>query len=337
LVNYQSQELLSFDEISKNTFGISVTNNSVNSDLGTLNKENFFSASRPIYGFKYERVLNNHISFLYNVSWGKLSSNSSNENFESSIIQSSIENVFYFKNIPTRNDKLSPYFSLGIGGLRFNSYTDKLDENGFYYNYWDDGSIRDISQEDTISNIYLSRDYEYETKLKNDSINYSNYSLIIPASAGIVWNCNNLFNVKLFLTFNQLLSDWLDNISEGKNDHYFTLGFSINLFFSKERMKFKKEKKEYLNIFHLDDSDFDGVLDHNDRCQKTPKEVNVLENGCPFDSDFDGFYDYEDLEPYSESMLYVDELGRSIKNITLQKSNIVFDTIVVKEVQNFIK
>ena len=44
----------------------------------------------------------------------------------------------------------------------------------------------------------------------------------------------------------------------------------------------------------------------------------ILKNGCPLDSDFDGVYDYKDLEPYSKAMLYVDEFGRSIKNISLK-------------------
>ena len=34
-------------------------------------------------------------------------------------------------------------------------------------------------------------------------------------------------------------------------------------------------------------------------------------------------------------MLYVDEFGRSINNISIKNSNVQFDTIIVKEVKNF--
>jgi len=335
--NYQSQELPNYNQISKNTFGLSITNSSFNGDLETLTKENIFLSTRFIYGLNYERTINHHFSLLSNISWGKLSSNNSFGNFESSIFQTSIENVFYFNKIYNNENKFSPYLSLGLGLLRFNSYTDILDENGFSYNYWDDGSIRDIPQSDSLTSAYLSRDYNYETKLENDSINYSNYSLFFPVSVGLLWKFKNLFNVKLFTTFNQLLTDWIDNISDGQNDQYFSLGFSINFFFSREEINFKKEKKQYLNIFDLIDSDLDGVIDHDDKCQKTPSNVVILKNGCPLDSDFDGVYDYKDLEPYSKAMLYVDEFGRSIKNISIKNSNVQFDTIIVKEVKNFIE
>ena len=335
--NYQSQELPNYNQNPSNTLGLSIISSSFNGDIEKLNKENIFLSSRSTYGINYERIINNHLSILGNVNWGKLSSNNSFDNFESSIFQASLENVIYFNKIYNNLNKISPYLSLGVGVLRFNSYTDILNENGFSYNYWDDGSIRDIPQSDTSSSIYLSRDYTYETKLNNDSINYSNYSLFFPLSVGLLWKFKNLFNVKLFTTFNQLLSDWLDNISKGQNDQYFSFGFSVNFFLSRERMNFKKEKKQYLNIFDMIDSDLDGIIDHNDKCQKTPKNVTTLKNGCPLDSDFDGVYDYKDLEPYSKSMLYVDEFGRSIKNISDKNSNIQFDTIIVKEVKNFIE
>ena len=202
--NYQSQEFPYYNQISKNTLGFSISNNSFNSDLETLNKENIFLSSRSIYGLNYERIINNHFSLLGNIDWGELSSNNSSGNFESSIFKTSIENVFYFNKIYNNENKLSPYLSLGVGLLSFNSYTDILNENGFSYNYWDDGSIRDIPQSDTMTSVYLSRDYVYETKLNNDSMNYSNFSLFFPVSLGLIWKFKNLFNVKLFTRFNHI-------------------------------------------------------------------------------------------------------------------------------------
>ena len=333
--NYQSQELPNYNQNLRNTFGVSITNSSFNGDIEILNKENFFLSSRFIYGLNYERTINHHFSVLTIINWGKLSSNNSIINFESSIFQTSVENVFYFNKIYNNENKLSPYLGLGVGLMRFESYSDLLNENGLPYNYWDDGSIRDVPQIDSLNSVYLSRDYVYETKLKNDSLNYSNYSLFLPVSVGFLWKFKNLFNVKLFTTFNYLFSDWLDNVSNKENDQYYSIGFSINFFFSRDRINFKKEKKQYLNIFELIDSDQDGIIDHHDKCQKTPSDVIILKNGCPLDSDFDGIYDYKDLEPYSKAMLYVDEFGRSMNNISLKNINTQFDTIIVKEVKNF--
>ena len=335
--NYQSQKFPNYHQNSKNTFGLSISNSSFNGDIVKLTKENFLLSSRFIFGVNYERIIDHHFSILTNINWGKLSSNNSNINFESSIFQTSIENIIYFNKIYNNKNTLTPYFSLGVGIMRFESYSDLLNENGMSYNYWDDGSIRDIPQNDSLTSAYLSRDYNYETKLEDDSILYSNYSIFFPVSVGLLWKFKNLFNVKLFTTFNQLLTDWIDNISDGQNDQYFSLGFSINFFFSREGINFKKEKKQYLNIFDLIDSDLDGVIDHDDKCQKTPSNVVILKNGCPLDSDFDGVYDYKDLEPYSKAMLYVDKFGRSIKNISIKNSNVQFDTIIVKEVKNFIE
>ena len=45
------------------------------------------------------------------------------------------------------------------------------------------------------------------------------------------------------------------------------------------------------------DNDKDGVYDKFDNCPKTPQNVKVDKNGCPFDNDNDGIYDYQDQCP----------------------------------------
>ena len=72
--------------------------------------------------------------------------------------------------------------------------------------------------------------------------------------------------------------------------HYLFLGECFRLI--------KAIYSTFINILNNLDSDFDGITDHSDDCQKTPKNIKVLSNGCPIDSDFDGIYDYKDLELY---------------------------------------
>ena len=178
----------------------------------------------------------------------------------------------------------------------------------------------------SISANFLTRDYEYETRLSNDSVNFGN--LFIPASIGFMWKFKNIFNAKIFFTYNQLFTDWIDNISNGINDKFITIGVAISVYFSRDGINYKKDKKQFINIFENIDSDFDGVKDHDDKCQKTPKNVSVLPNGCPVDSDFDGIPDFKDLEPNSKSIILIDDSGRSIKNYPDYNIKLEFDTII---------
>lgn len=266
---------------------------------------------------------------------GQLSSNNSTQNFQATIVSSSIENIFYLRKIRDNQNKIIPFINLGIGRLVFRSYTDLLDKDGNYYNYWKDGSIRDIPQSDTmsISANFLTRDYEYETQIINDSGYFGN--LFIPASIGFLWKFKNVFNAKIFFTYNQLFTDWIDNISNGINDKFISIGVAVSVYFSRDGINYKKDKKEFVNIFENLDSDFDGVKDHNDKCQKTPKNVSILPNGCPVDSDFDGIPDFKDMEPYSKSIILIDDSGRTIKSYQNLNINLKFDTIINFKMEEF--
>ena len=257
-----------------------------------------------------------------------MSTNNATQNFQSTIFHASIENIIYLKKVRSNENKIIPFITLGIGSLSFQSYSDFLDQNGNYYNYWEDGSIRDIPQVDSLSNSanFLTRDYEYETSVSNDSVNYGN--LYIPATIGFLWKFKNVFNAKIFLSYNQLFTDWIDNISNGINDKFISIGVAVSVYFSRDGVNYKKDKKQFINIFENLDSDFDGIKDHDDQCQKTPKTVSILPTGCPIDSDFDGFPDFQDLEPNSKSILFIDDSGRSMKSYKTYKIELKFDAII---------
>lgn len=264
-----------------------------------------------------------------------MSTNNATQNFQSTILHASIESFIYLRKIRSNENKIIPFISLGIGSLSFQSYSDFLDKNGNYYNYWEDGSIRDIPQVDSLSNSanFLTRDYEYETSVSNDSVNYGN--LYIPATIGFLWKFKSVFNTKIFLSYNQLFTDWIDNISNGINDKFISIGVAVSVYFSRDGVNYKKDKKQFINIFENLDSDFDGIKDHDDQCQKTPINVSILPTGCPIDSDFDGIPDYKDLEPNSKSILFIDDSGRSIKRYTGYEIELKFDTIIPNRVDEF--
>ena len=60
------------------------------------------------------------------------------------------------------------------------------------------------------------RDYEYETSLGNDSINYNSISLIAPVNVGIMEDKKVPYlQGRVYGTYNHLFTDWIDNISSG--------------------------------------------------------------------------------------------------------------------------
>ena len=64
------------------------------------------------------------------------------------------------------------------------------------------------------------------------------------------------------------------------------------------------------NLCHIDkDSDKDGVPDSRDKCPRTPRGVQVDEDGCPLDSDGDGVPDYLDKCPNTPQGVQVDKDG----------------------------
>ena len=116
---------------------------------------------------------------------GKLSENirsnivAENLNFESSFTKLSTNFILNSDHYLNTKSNISPYLSLGAGLFIFDSYTDLLDADNRSYNYWSDGTIRDLAESDTNSSnaSMLYRDYNYETALENDSINYNSISL----------------------------------------------------------------------------------------------------------------------------------------------------------------
>ena len=315
------------EEVEKEIFSIG-TGPQINSffgDMGSSSVGKIFTNSRPCLSLDIEKRFGDLIGLQVKFIKGKLSENirsnvvTENLNFESSFTKLSTNLILNSDHYLNTKSNISPYLSIGAGLFIFDSYTDLLDADNRSYNYWSDGTIRDLTESDTNSSnaSMLYRDYDYETPLENDSINYNSFSLLAPISVGVKWKINPYLQGRVYGTYNHLFTDWIDNIASGNNDYYLSLGFTMNYVIHKLHIE-KKEKIDFdIEAFNKSDEDNDGIIDIIDECPHTPKSIKVDLMGCPIDTDKDGVPDHIDQEPNSKNYKYVDEMGRGITDSLL--------------------
>jgi hypothetical protein len=265
---------------------------------------NIFTNWKIGYGVYVEKKIGNIFGVSVNGLFDKVSGNQFDDfvfrNFETSIVNVDVNLLFDFDNgkLINKNAVFAPYFSAGFGYLSFNPKGD-LQNNSGKYNVWEDGTLRDISQNssgaDTLSNV-LIRDYVYESELKDSSNNYSKTSFTLPLRFGLKFKISSNIDARLGVAYIFTFTDYLDNVASGGNDNLLYTSFGLQYNFS---IPSNDEKYKDFNFSKLDkiDSDCDGVRDVNDLCQDTPKGVKVDGKGCPLDKDKDGVPDYLDKEP----------------------------------------
>ena len=315
------------EEVEKEIFTIG-TGPQINSffgDMGSSSMGKIFTNSRPCLSLDIEKRFGDLIGLQVMFIKGKLSENirsnvvTENLNFEASFTKLSTNLILNSDHYLNIKSNISPYLSIGAGLFIFDSYTDLLDADNRSYNYWSDGTIRNLTESDTNSSnaSILYRDYNYETPLENDSINYNSFSLLAPISVGVKWKINPYLQGRVYGTYNHLFTDWIDNIASGNNDYYLSLGFTMNYVIHKLHIE-KKEKIDFdIEAFNNSDEDNDGIIDIIDECPHTPKSIKVDLMGCPIDTDKDGVPDHIDQEPNSKNYKYVDETGRGITDSLL--------------------
>ena len=307
------------------TIGTGPQINSFFGDIGSHSVGKIFTNARPCLSLDIEKRISDLLGLQVMFVKGKLSENirsnivADNLNFESSFSKLSTNLILNSDHYLNIKSNISPYISVGAGLFIFDSFTDLLDANNISYNYWSDGTIRDLAESDTnaanASIIY--RDYDYETSLENDSINYNSISFLAPVSVGIKWKINPYFQGRVYSTYNHLFTDWIDNISSGNNDYYLSFGFTMNYVIHKIHFE-KKEKIDFdIETFNRSDEDNDGIIDIIDKCPHTQKSIKVDLMGCPIDTDKDGVPDHIDKEPNSTNYKYVDEMGRGVTDSLL--------------------
>ena len=284
-------------------------------DIGDGANLTSFSRIRGGYNATLEQRVGRVMGFSLNGVFGKLADSERtlerNLNFESKIVQADLNVIVHLDNdfLFSRSSIFAPYLSVGVGYLQFDSYSDLTDKNGIKYNYWTDGTIRDLPDSSLLVTKILQRDYTYETKL-NDSSKYADNSISIPLTFGVNFKIVDNLYVNLAGTYYMTMTDYIDDTKLEKNDSYIYARFALQYNFGKP---YDDSNPVYqtVDFSSLDklDSDEDGVKDGVDMCPSTPKTAKVTSDGCPEDNDQDGVADYLDKEPLTKAGAMVDEKG----------------------------
>lgn len=255
-----------------------------------------------------------------------------NLNFDSRITIGGFQFRYNFNQFlrPTRS--VEPYITLGFESVEFLTKTDLLDAQGRAYNYWSDGSIRDISEyaPNAADAVVIQRDYTYETDVRELNADgfgkYPERTWALPIGIGARMDLPGGFDFRVGTTMHYTLSDLVDGVTDqstaerqgdGRNDRFLFTSFSVGYAIPLER-KPRKVRSTPLPIEELDvialneDEDGDGVPDHMDDCPNTPTGAKVSTRGCPLDSDKDGVPDHLDDEPDTAPGAAVDARGRTI-------------------------
>ncbi len=318
---------------------------SFNGDVGNGADLSSFSRIRAGYSLTIEERIGKYLGVSLNGIYGKLSdserSKDRNLNFESTIMQGDLNLVLHFDNdlIFKRNSVFAPYLSVGIGYLKFDPHGDLKDKNDSSYNYWSDGTIRDIAETDpmaTAGSTIIQRDYTYETQLTDSATSYTRGTLALPIGGGFNLKVLRNLSVNVGATYYLSFSDWIDNFKEGSNDKYIFANVSIQYTFGKESDD-SNPIYNSVDFTALDklDSDEDGVNDGDDRCPATPKGVKVNGRGCPDDNDEDGVPDYKDKELMTKKDATVDVNGVTLTDKILAERQSQFDSLATERSELF--
>lgn len=270
--------------------------------------------------------------------YGNISKNernrNENKNFKTNLIGLSLKGTFHFANgfILSENSNIDPFISAGITYIKFNPLQDSLDADGNSYNYWRDGTIRDIDESLDINNSakIISRDYKYESKIKSAGEELT--TLSIPIAIGFNFKINSYLSAQLKQTMHFTMSDFIDGEVGGIADDlisYTNIGIVINPSGYKKRKDKKQDEFEEIDFDSIlkSDADSDGVLDIDDWCQETDNDVKVDKHGCPIDKDNDGINDDKDKENETkETALKIDSSGVTISDSIVALE--ALDTIV---------
>jgi hypothetical protein len=313
--------------------------------MGTLNYlgdvNDFYSGvfgAQPGYKLNVSTFIDSRRNYRMNffLLYGKLSGNERsfvnlerNLNFKSEIINFGLNFEYTFNHFFRYHRKITPFVSVGVESLQFNSKADLHNSQGIRYNYWTDGTIRNIPENSPVAHesVVIQRNYIYETDLRSANLysmgNYPQVSLAIPFDYGIDFRVSERVNMRVGSSIHFTFSDHIDNLSSlgspikgsKKNDRfsYSYVTFHLDLFSDRKTMVVERLFLDVdFDYSLLEDQDGDGVFDFWDKCPETPPGVVVDEYGCPVDSDGDGVPDYLDHEPDTRPGAFVDDYGREI-------------------------
>lgn len=318
-----------------------------------INKEKSHPAiGRFGFNVGVSKNVNDFLAVGLSATIGKLSgtykSAEKNFNFQSDIFCGGVNLIYNFGHFLKKEGymvalnkqyEVLPFASIGLEAVNFNSKGDIKDKDGNPYNYWSDGTVRNIAENSSNSgnSVIVQRDYKYETDLRELNLDklgrYSETTIAVPVTLGADFIVDDKVTVRLSTTLHYTFSDNIDNISskgiglregtKGKDAFLYTnVSFLFDIFTSEKIVNYDKFLADNPNISDFDkiyysDEDKDGVNDFDDNCIQTPLGIAVYKNGCPVDCDGDGVPDYLDKEfntppgvvvdlagnPYTEAMM----------------------------------
>lgn len=280
------------------------------------------TVSRIARDLRISQALNPNFDLSFYVLFGQVSANerslTRNLNFNSNITTGGATVTYNFYHILKPKRNINPYISIGIESMEFLSKSDLKDKNGETYNYWTDGTIRNLSESDpnAINAKEIYRDYTYESDLREADLDgfgkYQERTLAIPLGIGANLHLSDRIKARLGTSMHFTFSDLIDNVSnkseglrqgDSQNDKFLYTHFALTYDFGKRKKKedLLKDELELTNeeLLAADTSDYDGdgVFDLVDDCIKTPKHAfPVDEKGCPLDDDKDFVPNYRDEE-----------------------------------------
>ncbi len=207
---------------------------------------------------------------------------------------------------------LTVFVGGGIGFAAFSAKEDLTNENGEHYNYWSDGTIRNIAEEDLNADaaIKMSRDYNYETEINTDKNAFPYIYLEGGFGLKITHNLVANLSYKHSISF----TDELDGIStDNKKDRFDYFNISMAWSFGQPyRTADEILRDKEAETIDMSDLDGDGITDLYDLCAKTPYGWEVDTDGCPLDTDGDRVPDKLDKEPNTAKDAVVNEDGETL-------------------------
>jgi len=310
-------------------------------DVGSNSPVAATSSFRVAYAISLEQRFGSLLGFELKGNYGNISKNEHNTvrnlNFESSMMGGELNLNFYFDNVFSKEQlNFSPYIGGGAGFYMFDPHADLLAANGENYHYWDDGTIRNMTQSNENSLIAdtLSRDYVFETKL--DSAGYERSTLVFPIQCGLRFRMTDNLSANLSAAYYITQTDFLDNVEEGSGNDGFINGRVTLVYHIGGYNNNKNPLYDNVDFASIDkeDTDADGVRDDKDRCPGTEEGVSVDGKGCALDSDKDGVPDHKDQEKETEKGAIVDENGKTLSEdaqVKLSIDSLATDRMKIKE------
>ncbi|MEQ8623909.1 MAG: DUF6089 family protein [Vicingaceae bacterium] len=320
---------------------------------GDLNDKNYGSPLNSNIGYSLYLIqpvtdfLNVRFSFMTGKVREEERSLARNLNFETQITSGSILAEYNFSHFLPAKRKITPFVTTGFEVLEFNPKSDLLSADGEPYNYWTDGTIRDVpeSSVNADQSTIIYRDYSYESDIRtsgfNNSNSYAERSFAIPVGIGVTMHLNDQFDFRVESVFHFAFTDYIDGISPStsseilgdkkandNDDKYYYNGISLSYNFQnvdradpfEKTREQSTEKIDFLAYGNTEDFDGDGIIDLIDDCPGSPKDVAVDSVGCPVDTDGDGIPDYKDEEINSKYPEFANDKGVSLTDEMIYES-----------------